>query len=171
MHKCNQVHQVYAGKRAKKDPACQRVENKSMQLWHHTSLFHQASCGREGCAGRRAGRFPRLSALTSGSGAALALRILSAVQYVRASSAGVSTECFMILSDGGDFEKRLHAARYTPTSKHRRIVPTRGRMMSFCCRDIMAISFRKDDTDRTHVQAILPIFSSLILLVVIRQLP
>ena len=77
----------------------------------------------------------------------MALRILSAVQYVRASSEGVSTECFMIVVEGVDFEKRFHAARYTPTIKHRRVVPTKGRKMSLCCRDMMALSFRKDGTD------------------------
>jgi hypothetical protein len=78
----------------------------------------------------------------------LALRILSAVQYLRASSGGVSTLCFVTLFDGVDFEKRFHAARYTPTIKHRRVVPTKGRKMSLCCRDMMDLSFRKDGMGR-----------------------
>ena len=128
-----------------------------MQLWHHASLFHQAWCGLERCGGRRGCCFPRSRALTSGRGAALALRILSAVQYLRVSSAGVSTACFTILAAGAGFEKRFHANRYTPTSKQRRIVPTRGRRMSFCCCDIMVLSFRKDGTRSMCVQGIMPV--------------
>jgi len=99
--------------------------------------------------------------LTFGKGAALALRILSAVQYLRASSAGVSTECFTIVAEGAGFEKRFNANRYTPTSKQRRIVPTRGRWMSFCCRDMMVLSFRKDGTGEMHAQGIMPVVFSL----------
>jgi hypothetical protein len=65
--------------------------------------------------------------LTFGREVGLALRILSAVQYFRASSGGVLTLCFVTLFDGVDFEKRFEAARYTPTSKHRMIAPTRGK--------------------------------------------
>src|SRR5262249_37237646 len=98
-----------------------------MQLWHHASLFHQAWCGPEGWGGRRGFCFSRSRSLTFGRGAALALRILSAVQYLRASSAGVCTECFLILAEGAGLEKRFHATRYIPTSKQRRIVPISGR--------------------------------------------
>jgi hypothetical protein len=131
------------------------VENESLKLWHHAPLFHQASCGREACGGRRGCCFPRCRALTLGRGAGLAWRILSVVQYLRVSSEGVSSECFMIVAAGAGFEKRFHASRYTPTSKQRRIVPTRGSWTSLCCRDIMALSFRKDDPGRTRVQDIM----------------
>src|SRR5258707_5869340 len=119
-----------------------------MQLWHHASLLHQACCGPERCRGRRGCCFPRSRALTSGRGAALALRILSAVQYLRVSSAGVSTSCFTIVAEGAGFEKRFHANRYTPTSTQRRIVPTKGRRLSFCCRYIMILFFLKHGSRR-----------------------
>ena len=128
-----------------------------MQLWHHAALFLQAWCGSEECGERRGPCFPCSRAVTFGRGAALALRILSAVQYLRASSAGVSTECFTILAEGAGFEKRFHTTRYTPTSKQRRIVPTRGRRLSLCCRDIMVLSFRKDGPGRFLVQGIMPV--------------
>src|SRR5258708_37786072 len=94
--------------------------------------------------------------MTFGKGAAFGLRILSAVQYLRASSAGVSPECFTIVAEGAGFEKRFNANKYTPTSKQRRILPTRGRGMRFCCRDIMGLSFRKDGTGEMYEQAIMP---------------
>ena len=128
-----------------------------MQLWHHASLFLQAWCGSEECVGRRGCCFPRSRVLTFGKGAALALRILSAVQYLRASSGEVSTECLMIVAEGSRFEKRFHITRYTPTSKQRRIVPTRGRWLSLCCRDIIVLSFRKDGPGRLRVQDIMPV--------------
>src|SRR5260370_25691513 len=126
-----------------------------MQLWHHASLFLQAWCGPEGSGGRRGCCFPRSRALTFGKGAALALRILSAVQYLRASSAGVSTECFTIVAEGAGLEKRFHANRYTPTSKQRRIVPTRARRMGFCCPDMMVLSFGKDGSRRMYSHGII----------------
>lgn len=104
--------------------------------------------------GRRGCFFLRPGLVTLGISAALALRILSAVQYLRASSEGVSTECLMIV-EGSGFEKRFHASRYTPTSKQRRIVPTRGSWICLCCRDIMPLSFTKDGTDKTRVQGIM----------------
>src|SRR6266568_6579210 len=90
-------------------------------------LLHQAWGGLEAFGGCRRCCFPRLRALVFGSLAGLALRILSAVQYLRASSEGVSTECLMTVAEGSGFEKRFHTARYTPTSKQRRIVPTKGK--------------------------------------------
>jgi len=90
-------------------------------------LLHQAWGGLEAFGGCCGFCFPRLRALTFGSLAGLALRILSAVQYLRTSSEGVSTGCLMIVSEEPDFEKRFHASRYTPTSKQRRVVPTRDR--------------------------------------------
>ena len=113
-----------------------------MQLWHHAPHFHQAWCGPGRCGrrrGRRRGRrFPRSGISTLGRGAGSASRILSAVQYLRVSSAGVSTECLMILAGVG-LEKRFHANRYTPTSKQSRTVPTRGRRMNLCCCNIIVL--------------------------------
>jgi hypothetical protein len=128
-----------------------------MQLWHHAPHFHQAWCGLERREGRRGRRFPRSGVSTFGRGAGLASRILSAVQYLRVSSAGVSTECLMILAEGAGFEKRFDANRYTPTSKQSRTVPTRGRRMSLCCCNIVVLSFSKAGTGRTRVQGIMPV--------------
>src|SRR5258706_209789 len=83
--------------------------------------------------------------------------IVAAVQYLRVSSAGVSTGCLMILAEGADSEKRFDANRYTQTSKQSRTVPTRGRRMSLCCCNIMVLSVRKDGTGRTRVQGIMPV--------------
>src|SRR5438874_1058448 len=121
------IHQVHNDEQAKKDLVKQGVENEPLQLSQHVSLLHQASGELEASGGCCGCCFFRLRALTFGSLAGLALRFLSAVQYLRASSEEVSTECLMILAGGSDFERRFHAARYTPTSKHKRIEPTRGR--------------------------------------------
>src|SRR5207245_2935979 len=85
---------------------------------------------------------------------ALALRILSAVQYLRASSACLPTLCLMIVDERFFFEKRFHASRYTPTNKQRRIAPTRGSWMNLYRRDILALSFMKDGMNRKPVQGI-----------------
>ena len=107
------------------------------------------------CGGRRRCCFSRSRASTFGRGAALAWRILSAVQYLMLSSEEVSTECLMIVVEESGFEKRFHASKYTPTSTQRRIVPTRGTWISLCFRNIMPLSFRNDRTDRTRVQGIM----------------
>jgi hypothetical protein len=80
------------------------------------SLFQQIYCGRD------EEDFFRFFSLTSGIGAGLASRILSAVQYLRVSSGEVSTECFVIAGEDVDFARRFLAKRNTPISKLRRMV-------------------------------------------------
>src|SRR5438477_10036018 len=102
MSKYNQVYQVSTCKQGDKDLASLGVKNESIQWCHLALLLDQASRIGEGpgpC-------FSRSSVFTFGRGTALALRILSTVQYLRASSGGVSTLCFVTLFDGADFEKR-----------------------------------------------------------------
>jgi hypothetical protein len=77
-----------------------------------------------------------------GRGAGWALRILSAVQYLRVSLEEVPTECFATF----DFEKRFAANRYKPTSRPKRVIPTRGN--SFCDCAIMPLSFVKDEPNQ-----------------------
>ena len=80
MPKAKQGHHVHNGKHAKKDPVKQGVEHESLQVSRHSALLLQARGGLEASGGCGCCFFPRLRALTFGSLAGLALRILSAVQ-------------------------------------------------------------------------------------------
>src|SRR5881392_3026436 len=103
MPKYTQIYQVSTCKQGEKDLASLGVKNESIQWRHLALLLDQVSCCREG----RGNCFSLSRELTFGRGTALALRILSAVQYLRASSGGVCTVCLVTLFDEADFEKRF----------------------------------------------------------------
>src|SRR5450432_1826320 len=82
-----------------------------------------------------------LTAFTFGKSTGFASRILSAVQYLRVSSGEAFSECLTMVGVGAGFARRLHATRYTPTSKPSRTVAGRATRMSLCFCDIMPLSF------------------------------
>src|SRR6266487_4329720 len=86
----------------------------------------------------------------------------------------VFTGCSLIVCQGADTEVYRNftmareagtemyrnltmATRYTMASRQRRTLPTRGSWMRLYRRDILILSFMKDDMNRKPVQGLLPV--------------